>query len=70
MFKRLKKAERDTDEDLFGYYDEEFDGNGKGGQTTEEKLKRSLFCDDEGNTFLSLLGLLQLVRNRFQTVIL
>lgn len=28
--------------------DEEFDGSGKVGRTAEEKLKRSLFGDDEG----------------------
>lgn len=50
-FKRLKKARRDTDEDRYGFSDEEFDGSGKGGRTAEEKLKRSLFGDDEGNTF-------------------
>lgn len=47
-FKRLKKARRDTDEDRYGFSDEEFDGSGKGGRTAEEKLKRSLFGDDEG----------------------
>ncbi|KAJ8759840.1 hypothetical protein K2173_009941 [Erythroxylum novogranatense] len=47
-FKRLKKAQRDSDDDRFGLLDEEFDGSGKGGQTAEEKLKRSLFGDDEG----------------------
>lgn len=50
-FKRLKKARRDTDDDRYGFSDEEFDGSGKGGRTAEEKLKRSLFGDDEGNTF-------------------
>ncbi|XP_065853153.1 transcription elongation factor SPT6 homolog [Euphorbia lathyris] len=47
-FKRLKKAQRDSDEDHFGLSDEELDGMGKGGRTAEEKLKRSLFGDDEG----------------------
>ncbi|KAL9361261.1 hypothetical protein Peur_044046 [Populus x canadensis] len=47
-FKRLKKAQRDSDEDRYGLSDDEFDGNGKGGRTAEEKLKRSLFGDDEG----------------------
>ncbi|KAJ4828346.1 Transcription elongation factor spt6, partial [Turnera subulata] len=50
-FKRLKKAQRDSDEDRFGLSDEEFDGSGKGGRTAEEKLKRSLFGDDEGVAF-------------------
>ncbi|KAM7271543.1 hypothetical protein ACFE04_030757 [Oxalis oulophora] len=39
QFKRLKKAQRDGDR---------FDGAGKSGQTAEEKLKYSLFGDDEG----------------------
>ncbi|KAI7996881.1 hypothetical protein LOK49_LG10G02492 [Camellia lanceoleosa] len=48
-FKRLKKAQRDTDEERTGFSDEEeFDGSGKSGRTAEEKLKRSLFGDDEG----------------------
>ncbi|CAK7339903.1 unnamed protein product [Dovyalis caffra] len=47
-FKRLKKAQRDSDEDRYGLSDDEFDGTGKGGRTAEEKLKRSLFGDDEG----------------------
>ncbi|KDP29489.1 hypothetical protein JCGZ_19328 [Jatropha curcas] len=47
-FKRLKKAQRDSDEERFGLSDEEFDGSGKSGRTAEEKLKRSLFGDDEG----------------------
>ncbi|OAY44576.1 transcription elongation factor SPT6 homolog isoform X1 [Manihot esculenta] len=47
-FKRLKKAQRDSDEERFGFSDEEFDGSGKGGRTAEEKLKRTLFGDDEG----------------------
>ncbi|KAL5744973.1 hypothetical protein ACOSP7_026119 [Xanthoceras sorbifolium] len=46
-FKRLKKAQRDTD-DQFGISEEEFDGSGKGGRTAEEKLKRSLFDEDDG----------------------
>ncbi|KAG8365917.1 hypothetical protein BUALT_Bualt17G0021800 [Buddleja alternifolia] len=45
-FKRLKKARRDTESS--GLSDEEeLDGNRKGGHTAE-KLKRSLFSDDEG----------------------
>uniref|UniRef100_A0A2P2KHS7 Transcription elongation factor spt6 n=1 Tax=Rhizophora mucronata TaxID=61149 RepID=A0A2P2KHS7_RHIMU len=47
-FKRLKKAQRDSDEERFGLSDEEFDRDGKGPRTAEEKLKRSLFGDDEG----------------------
>ncbi|XP_011041352.1 PREDICTED: transcription elongation factor SPT6-like isoform X3 [Populus euphratica] len=47
-FKRLKKAQRDSDDDRYGLSDDEFDGSGKGGRTAEEKLKRSLFGDDEG----------------------
>ncbi|XP_073273008.1 transcription elongation factor SPT6 homolog isoform X2 [Primulina huaijiensis] len=48
-FKRLKKARRDVEEGSSGFSDEEeFDGNGMGGRTAEEKLKRSLFGDDNG----------------------
>ncbi|XP_073017502.1 transcription elongation factor SPT6 homolog isoform X1 [Primulina eburnea] len=48
-FKRLKKARRDVEEGTSGFSDEEeFDGNGIGGRTAEEKLKRSLFGDDDG----------------------
>ncbi|XP_044467920.1 transcription elongation factor SPT6 homolog [Mangifera indica] len=47
-FRRLKKGQGDADEDRFGISDEEFDGSGRGGRTAEEKLKRSLFGDDEG----------------------
>lgn len=48
-FKRLKKAQRDTEEETSGFSDvEEFDGTRKTGHTAEEKLKRSLFGDDEG----------------------
>ncbi|XP_059668271.1 transcription elongation factor SPT6 homolog [Cornus florida] len=48
-FKRLKKAQRDTEEERSRFSDdEEFDGSGKSGRTAEEKLKRSLFGDDEG----------------------
>ncbi|KAL6988106.1 Transcription elongation factor spt6 [Sarracenia purpurea var. burkii] len=48
-FKRLKKAQRDAEEDHSGFSDEEeFDGSVKSGRTAEEKLKRSLFGDDEG----------------------
>ncbi|XP_047942817.1 transcription elongation factor SPT6 homolog [Salvia hispanica] len=48
-FKRLKKARRDAEEEPSGFSDEEeFDRSGKGGRTAEEKLKRSLFGDDDG----------------------
>ncbi|XVF82582.1 hypothetical protein PTKIN_Ptkin16aG0061200 [Pterospermum kingtungense] len=47
-FKRLKKAQRDLDEERFGLSDDEFDGSMKGGTTAEEKLKRTLFGDDDG----------------------
>ncbi|XP_073222726.1 transcription elongation factor SPT6 homolog isoform X2 [Cicer arietinum] len=48
-FKRLKKGQRDTEEGHYGQSDEEeFFGSGKVGRTAEEKLKRSLFGDDEG----------------------
>ncbi|GAV89269.1 hypothetical protein CFOL_v3_32687 [Cephalotus follicularis] len=47
-FKRLKKAQRDSDDDRFGLSDDEFDGSGKGGRSAEEKLKRSLFGDYDG----------------------
>uniref|UniRef100_A0A1D1YSQ9 Transcription elongation factor spt6 n=1 Tax=Anthurium amnicola TaxID=1678845 RepID=A0A1D1YSQ9_9ARAE len=47
-FKRLKKAGRDAEEERSGFSDEEeSDKNGRGGRTAEEKLKRSLFGDDE-----------------------
>ncbi|KAJ7976530.1 Transcription elongation factor spt6 [Quillaja saponaria] len=50
QFKRLKKAnKRDAEEEPSGFSDdEEFLGSGKGGRTAEEKLKRTLFGDDEG----------------------
>ncbi|KAB2010238.1 hypothetical protein ES319_D10G224600v1 [Gossypium barbadense] len=47
-FKRLKKARRDFDEEQFGLSDDEFDGGMKGSATAEEKLKRTLFGDDDG----------------------
>ncbi|KAK8480758.1 hypothetical protein V6N13_092320 [Hibiscus sabdariffa] len=47
-FKRLKKAQRGLDEERFGLSDDEFDGRMKGGRTAEEKLKRTLFGDDDG----------------------
>ncbi|KAI4348564.1 hypothetical protein L6164_009273 [Bauhinia variegata] len=48
-FKRLKKFRGDTGEEPSGLFDEEeFVGSGKGGRTAEEKLKQSLFGDDEG----------------------
>ncbi|KHG09405.1 Transcription elongation factor SPT6 [Gossypium arboreum] len=46
-FKRLKKARRDFDEEQFGLSDDEFDGGMKGSATAEEKLKRTLFGDDD-----------------------
>ncbi|KAM0954059.1 putative tex-like protein, HTH domain superfamily [Dioscorea sansibarensis] len=48
-FKRLKKAGRDSElEDPSGFSDdEEANRSSKGGRTAEEKLKRSLFGDDE-----------------------
>ncbi|OIW03224.1 hypothetical protein TanjilG_13018 [Lupinus angustifolius] len=48
-FKRLKKGQRDTEEEPSGLSDEEdFVGSGKVGRTAEEKLKHRLFGDDEG----------------------
>ncbi|EPS71600.1 hypothetical protein M569_03159, partial [Genlisea aurea] len=48
-FKRLKKARGNADEEPSGFSDEEeFDGSGRGGSYAEEKLKRSLFGDDDG----------------------
>ncbi|XP_004309652.1 PREDICTED: transcription elongation factor SPT6-like [Fragaria vesca subsp. vesca] len=49
QFKRLKKAQRHAQGDVGGLSDEEeFHGTGKGGRTAEEKLKFSLFGDEEG----------------------
>ncbi|KAG4907484.1 hypothetical protein JHK86_055968 [Glycine max] len=46
--RKLKKGRRDTEEEPFGLSDEEeFVGSGKVGRTIEEKLKCSLFGDDE-----------------------
>ncbi|KAI3694464.1 hypothetical protein L1987_77429 [Smallanthus sonchifolius] len=48
-FKRLKKARADADEGQSGFSDEEeYDRTGKGGRSAEDKIKRSLFDDDEG----------------------
>ncbi|KAI7733266.1 hypothetical protein M8C21_007241, partial [Ambrosia artemisiifolia] len=48
-FKRLKKARADADEEQFGFSDEEeYDRTGKAGRSAEDKIKRSLFDDDEG----------------------
>ncbi|XP_059462274.1 transcription elongation factor SPT6 homolog isoform X3 [Corylus avellana] len=48
-FKRLKKAQGVGEEEPSGFSDEEeIFGTGKSGRTAEEKLKRSLFGDDEG----------------------
>ncbi|OMO76034.1 putative suppressor of ty [Corchorus olitorius] len=47
-FKRLKKAQKALDDDQFGLYDDELDGDySKGGLTAEEKVKRTLFDDDD-----------------------
>ncbi|PQM39625.1 hypothetical protein Pyn_37818 [Prunus yedoensis var. nudiflora] len=47
-FKRLKKAQRHGEGEPGGLSDEEeFVGSGKSGRTAEEKLKRTLFGDDE-----------------------
>lgn len=52
-FKRLKKAQRHNAEESSGFSDEEeFVGSGNSGRTAEEKLKRSLFGDDEGINFV------------------
>ncbi|XP_058203463.1 transcription elongation factor SPT6 homolog [Rhododendron vialii] len=46
-FKRLKKAQRDTEGEHFGFSEEEeLDGSWKSGRTAEEKLERSLFGGD------------------------
>lgn len=51
-FKRLKKAQGVTEEEPSGFSDEEeVFGSGKSGRTAEEKLKHSLFGDDEGISF-------------------
>ncbi|KAG5035802.1 hypothetical protein JHK87_010712 [Glycine soja] len=56
--KRAKSLRRDTEEEPFGLSDEEeFVGSGKVGRTTEEKLKHSLFGDDEGMLSASQKGL-------------
>ena len=47
-FKRLKKARRDNLEPSGFSDDEDFVESSRGGRTAEEKLKRSLFGDDEG----------------------
>ncbi|XP_023537141.1 transcription elongation factor SPT6 homolog isoform X2 [Cucurbita pepo subsp. pepo] len=46
-FKRLKKARRDNVEPSGFSDDEDFVESSRGGRTAEEKLKRSLFGDDE-----------------------
>nr|POF00639.1 transcription elongation factor spt6 like [Quercus suber] len=46
-FKRLKKAQGVSEEPSGLSDEEEMFGSGKGGRTAEEKLKRSLFGDDE-----------------------
>ncbi|KAK9170565.1 hypothetical protein Syun_002705 [Stephania yunnanensis] len=49
-FKRLKKARRDNEQgEPSGFSDEEdLEKSGQRGRTAEEKIKRSLFGDDEG----------------------
>ncbi|KAL4571782.1 hypothetical protein LXL04_018547 [Taraxacum kok-saghyz] len=48
-FKRLKKARSDADEGQSGFSDEEdYNRTGKSGRSAEEKIKQSLFGDDEG----------------------
>lgn len=49
-FKRLKKASRDNQqEERSAFFDGEEVGRGdRGGKSAEEKLKFSLFGDDEG----------------------
>lgn len=51
-FKRLKKAGRSSEAgERSGFSDEDkSDRNRASGHTAEEKLKRSLFGDDEGNS--------------------
>ncbi|XP_078444726.1 global transcription factor group B1 isoform X2 [Wolffia australiana] len=47
-FKRLKKAGRGAEDERSGFSDEEeSEKDGRGGRSAEEKLKRSLFGDDE-----------------------
>ncbi|KAG6744633.1 hypothetical protein POTOM_051270 [Populus tomentosa] len=46
-FKRLKKAQRDSDEDRYGFLMTSLMEAVKVGRTAEEKLKRSLLCDGE-----------------------
>ncbi|OMO86529.1 hypothetical protein CCACVL1_09571 [Corchorus capsularis] len=54
-FKRLKKAQKALDDDQFGLYDDELDGDySKGGLTAEEKVKRTLFDDDDDDYGQSL----------------
>ena len=47
-FKRLKKAQGVSEEPSGLSDEEEMFGSGKGGRTAKEKLKQSLFGDDEG----------------------
>ncbi|KAH1255224.1 Cyanogenic beta-glucosidase [Glycine max] len=61
---RAKSLRRDTEEEPFGLSDEEeFVGSGKVGRTTEEKLKHSLFGDDEGMLSASQKGLIGITLN-------
>lgn len=49
----MKKGQRDNEEEPSGLSDEEdFVGSGKVGRTAEEKLKRTLFGDDDGMPYL------------------
>lgn len=52
-FKRLKKASRDNQQERSGFFAGEEVGRGgdRGGKSAEEKLKHSLFGDDEGLFF-------------------
>lgn len=55
-FKRLKKAGRNSEmEERSGFSDdEESERADRGSRTAEEKLKRSLFGDDEGMHLINL----------------
>ncbi|KAL2657137.1 hypothetical protein AAZV13_04G163200 [Glycine max] len=62
--RRAKSLRRDTEEEPFGLSDEEeFVGSGKVGRTTEEKLKHSLFGDDEVCMQASQKGLIGITLN-------
>lgn len=54
-FKRLKKASRDNQQERSGFFAGEEVGRGdRGGKSAEEKLKHSLFGDDEGLFFFAI----------------